>query len=226
MDEGAGIGLFEAIYTNRALRRFKPDPVPDEAIFQIIDAGIRAPTGSNAQSWKFLVVRDPEKRRTIAGWYREAWTRYARQYEENPESVKALPRQQQLVVRSAGYLAEHLEEVPVFILVCGPKGPVPGASGASIYPCVQNMLLAARALGLGSVLTTFHRLHEEDVCRLLNIPDRYETYALLPVGYPEDRHGPVRRRPVREVTFEETWGRAWPFAEAQPDGGWLDRWVR
>lgn len=226
MDEVSGISLFEAIYTSRALRRFKPDPVPDEAIFQIIDAGIRAPTGSNQQSWKFLIVKDAEKRKAIAAWYWEAWLRYAKQYVENPESLKALPRQQQRVIRSADHLARHIAEVPVFIIVCGPKGATPGAAAGSIFPCVQNMLLAARAQGLGSALTTFHRLHEEDVCRLLNIPDRYETYALLPVGYPTDRHGPVRRRPVRELAFVDSWGEAWPFAQRQPDDGWLERWVR
>jgi nitroreductase len=192
----------------------------------MIDAGIRAATGSNQQSWRFVIVRDTAKKQAIAAWYRDTWTQYGRAYIEDPAAIEALPRQQQLVIRSAGYLADHIAEVPVLLIVCGPKGETPGAAAGSIFPCVQNMLLAARAQGLGSVMTTFHKRHEREVCELLGIPEGYETYVLLPVGYPTDRHGPVRRRPVREIAFVDSWGEAWPFAQTQPDEGFLRRWVQ
>jgi nitroreductase len=119
---GHEVGLFEALYSTRALRRFKPDPVPDELLFQVIDAAIRAPAGGNLQVWRFLVVRDAEKRRRIGEMYWETWTRYGKEYLEDPSRTDALPRQMRLVVRATDDLARHLGEVPVHLFVCGPRG--------------------------------------------------------------------------------------------------------
>jgi nitroreductase len=215
------VGLFEALYSTRALRRFKPDPVPDELLFQVIDAGIRAPAGSNQQVWHFLIVRDPEKRRQIGEWYWQTWAEYGRQYVEDASRVDQLPRQMRLVVRSTDDLARNIANVPVLLFVCGPQG----ATG-TVYPAIQNVLLACRGLGLGSVLTGFHRRHEEKLAALLGIPKEQTAFALLPIGWPRDRIGPVNRRPVWKVTSIDSWGAEWEYAKAQPEQGLRDRWVK
>jgi nitroreductase len=221
LEDAANLGLFEALYTTRALRRFKPDPVPDELLFQVVDAAIRAPAGSNMQVWNFLVVRDEEKRRRIGEMYFETWTSYGKEYVDDPSAIDRLPRQMRLVVRSTDHLARHIAEVPVHLFVLGP----PQAAG-TIYPAVQNALLACRGLGLGSVVTGFHRGHEDKLRPLLGYPDGLTAHALLPIGWPEDRIGPVARRPVKKHASLDTYGSAWPFAQQQPDEGWRDRWVR
>jgi len=214
------VGLFEALYSTRALRRFKPDPVPDELLFQVLDAAIRAPAGSNMQIWHFLIVRDQEKRRRIGELYWQTWASYGKQYVDDPSRIDALPRQMRLVVRSTDDLARHVAEVPVHLFVCGPA-----QAAGTIYPAVQNVLLACRGLGLGSVLTGFHRGHEAALRELLGIPEDQVAHALLPVGWPRDRIGPVSRRPVRKAVSLDAWGAPWPFADAQPDEGWRERWV-
>jgi nitroreductase len=215
------IGLFEALYSTRALRRFKPDPVPDELLFQVIDAAIRAPAGSNQQVWHFLIVRDEGKRRQIGQWYWETWASYGRQYVEDPSRIDALPRQMRLVVRSTDDLARNFASVPVHLFVCGPQG-----AAGTIYPAVQNLLLACRGLGLGSVLTGFHRAHHDKLVELLKIPEGQVAHAVLPIGWPRDRIGPVERRPVWKVTSVDEWGREWEFAKRQPEEGWRERWLR
>ncbi len=216
----ATIGLFEALYSTRAIRRFTADPVPDEVLFQVLDAAVRAPAGSNMQVWHFLIVRDPEKRRQIGEWYWQTWADYGRQYVEDPSRIDALPRQMRLVVRSTDELARTIAEVPVHLFVCGPK-----TAAGTIYPAIQNILLACRGLGLGTVLTGFHRRHEEKVNALLGIPDDQEAHGLLPIGWPRDRFGPVNRRPVSKVTSLDTWGNPWEYARTQPEEGLRDRWA-
>ncbi|MCK9485841.1 MAG: nitroreductase family protein [Dehalococcoidia bacterium] len=213
-------GLFEALYSTRALRRFKPDPVPDEVLFQVIDAAIRAPAGSNQQVWHFLVVRDEAKRKAIGEAYWQTWTSYGKQYVDDPSAIDRLPRQMRLVVRSTDHLARHIAEVPVHLFVCGPA-----QAAGTIYPAVQNALLACRGLGLGSVVTAFHRGHDATLKPLLGVPDDVTLHALLPIGYPEDKIGPVGRRPVKKHASLDTYGEPWPFAESQPDEGWHERWV-
>jgi nitroreductase len=215
------VGLFHALYTTRALRRFKPDPVPDELLFQVIDAAIRAPAGGNRQIWHFLVVKDAEKRRQIGEWYWQTWSQYGKEYVDDPSAIDRLPRQMRLVVRSTDELARTFGEVPIHLFVCGPKG-----AGGTIYPAIQNVLLACRGVGLGSVLTAFHRGHEEKLAALLGIPEDQTAHGLLPIGFPRDRLGPVSRRPVTKVASLDGWGNPWPFAEQQPEEGWRDRWVR
>ena len=156
------VGLFEALYSTRALRRYKSDPVPDEVLFQVIDAAIRAPAGGNAQIWHFLIVRDAEKRRKIGELYLKTWKSYGKQFLENPETIEQLPRQMQMVVRSTDHLARHFAEAPVHLFVCGPE-----QSQGTVYPAMQNVLLACRALGLGSVITMFHRPYTKELQELL-----------------------------------------------------------
>ena len=205
------IGLFEAINTQRALRYIKPDPIPDSLVRQVLDAGIRAPNGGNQQRWGFVVIKDPEVKRKIAEKYKGT-ERPAHQ----PAADSALARSAARNDRAANYLSEHLAEVPVLILACTqPAGGGDGSDishGASIYPAVQNMLLAARGLGLASVLTTRPRRgFEKEIKEWLNIPDNFVTAALLPLGYPQEgyKYGPTTRSPVEEVTYDDQWGRRW-----------------
>ena len=205
------IGLFEAMYTQRAIRRLKPDPVSDDLIYKLIEAATKAPSGGDRQPWAFVVIRDPATRQKIGEWYLDAWNQT---YGVVPhEARERLPAKFTRVLRSAEHLAHHLAEAPVLILACArhaaPPGSPPGVAAAShygsIFPAVQNLLLAARGLGLGATLTTLHRLHEQDVKDLLGIPANVETVALIPVGHPIGRYGPTRRRPVEEVVHDERW---------------------
>ena len=203
------IGLFEAMYTQKALRRLKPDPVPEDLIRKLIDAAIRAPSGGNRQPWAFVVIRDAETKRKIGEWYRDAWDKtYGAIPQETRDQFEGSFAR---TYRSAEHLAFHLAEAPVHILVCTHGVPVPGNAASasqygSIFPAVQNLLLAARGLELGASLTTLHKLHEAEVKELLGIPNDVETVALIPVGYPKGKYGPAERRPVEEVMYHERWG--------------------
>ena len=196
--------LFEAIHTQRAIRNFAPDPVPDEAIDTILKAAIRAPNGGNTQRWSFLVIRDRETKRRFGEWYVDAWGGLVSEMDlNNPSAQPYRP----------SMLTQGMEEIPVLILAClelTTRGYTasPITAGSSIYPAVQNIMLAARALGLGTVLTTLHTQHEQEVKEMLGIPEAVSTAALIPLGYPAtgERFGGSRRRPVDEVTFHDRWG--------------------
>ena len=203
------MGLFEAMYTQRALRYISPDPIPDALVRKVLDAGLRAPNGGNQQRWRFVVIKDTATKRWIRDRYRDT-DRPAHAPAQNQAEVRTMSRND----TAADHLAAYLHEVPVLILCCVQHDGSPSdiSRGASIYPAVQNMLLAARALGLASVLTTRPRRgFEKDIKAKLGIPDNVDTAALLPLGYPAagSRYGPTNRRPVEDVTFDETWGRKW-----------------
>ena len=204
------IGLFEAIYSQRAIRKLKPDPVSDELVHKLIEAATKAPSGGNREPWAFLVVRDAESKKKIGQWYLDAWNRT---YGQIDVEGGQLPDSMMRVYGAAEHLAHHLSEVPVMIFVCLRDAPPAGSPHAavlygSIYPAVQNLLLAARGLGLGASLTTLHKGHEQEVKELLGIPETVETVALIPVGHPIGRYGPTTRRPVEEVTHHERWDQA------------------
>jgi nitroreductase len=217
-------GLFETLYTARALRRFRRDPVPDEVLFQLLDAAIRAPSGQNAQDWRFVLVRDPALKREMQRWSRDPWERYQARYAEDPGAIDRLPRSQRLSLRSVEHLVHHLGEVPVIVVVCGLRGRH-STPGGSAFPAVQNLLLAARGLGLSGSIFNFPLSHEPELRERLAIPDSNQIYCLLPIGYPSDRHGTLRRKPVHEVVYLERFGQPWPFAARQPEEGWQDRWL-
>ncbi len=214
-------GFFEVVYTTRALRRFRPDPVPDEVLFQLLDAAIRAPSGQNAQDWRFIIVRDRAIKQRMQEWAIQAWERYAERFPD----IDALPRSQRLSLRAVQHLAHHFADVPVVIVVCGLRGRHT-TPGGSIFPAVQNLLLSARALGLGGSIFNLALGDRETLRQLLGIPDTNEIFCALPLGYPTDRHGPVRRKPAKDVAFLERWGEPWPFAEFQPEEGWQARWLQ
>ena len=203
------ISLFEAIRTQRAIRRFTDDPVPDEVIERILEAAIRAPSGRNMQPWRFIVIRDPDTKQKIGNYYRRAC-------EKAGIGLEPIPGLSKKVNDSVTHLAFHMGEAPVLILACyeylneDAVGPSTILTGSSIYPAVQNLLLAARALGLGTSLTTVHSMFESEIKDLLGIPSNVQTAALIPLGYPspEERFGGSRRRPVGEVTHVDRWSDA------------------
>jgi nitroreductase len=195
--------VFEAINTTRAMRRLKPDPVDDELIWKILEAAIRAPSGGNRQPWSFMVIRDDDTKRKIGEWYLEAWNAT---YGRAKDTVTA-DAQGARMYSSADHLAQNLADVPVFIIgIVRTVGAGTSSSGSYIFPAIQNLMLAARALGLGTTLTTLHRAHEADVKELLGVPEGFETACLIPIGWPKGKFGMGARRPVEEVTHWEKWG--------------------
>lgn len=205
------IGLFAAIHSMRAMRRLKPDPVPDDLIRKIIAAGLCAPSGGDVQHWRFIVVKDPEIKKQIQLRYKKALDQLLPRYRANPPPPGKTEAQKIRMLDAVVYLTEHLHEAPVLIVCClvGDFAAALGLakmSGASIYPAVQNMLLAARGLGLGATLTTRHLLFEKEVNEILGLPEKAETFAVIPIGYPMGKFGPVSRMPVEAVTFQDRWG--------------------
>ena len=216
-------GLFATMYSARALRRFKPDPVPDDMLFQVLDAAIRAPSGQNAQDWRFVLVRDPEHKRKMQAWAEIPWRRYRQRF-ATADEMDALPRSQRLSLRSVEHLVHHLAQTPVIIVVLGLKGRH-STPGGSTFPAVQNLLLAARGMGLSGSVFNFPLSREDALRDMLGIPDNNEVYCVVPLGYPTDRHGPLGRKPIRQVVYDGRFGESWSFAESQPDTGWQDRWL-
>ena len=216
--------VFEAIYTSRALRRFKPDPVPDDVLFQLLDAAIRAPTGHNSQDWRFVVVTDREPKEKMQEWSERAWTMAFPKYQDE-DALNALPRTQRLSIASVRDLAHTLADVPLIVVVCGLKGKH-SSPGGSHFPAIQNMLLAARALGLGGSIFNLPMVGGDELYEVLSIPESNEIYACVPIGYPTDKQGPLSRKPVKKITYWNRWGAEWPFALEQPDEGWTSKHVK
>jgi nitroreductase len=201
--------VFEIMQTTRAMRRLKPDPVPDALIQRILEAGICAANGGNFQRWRFLVVKDPAVKKAVQVLYKRAYDeligpRYASSAPPPGVTAEKYRRQHAAVE----YLTEHFHEAPVWIVACIDEGSAKPTrwSGASIYPAVQNMLLAARALGLGTTLTTRHLVHEAEAEKALGLPEGVHSYAILPIGYPMGKFGPVGRGALEDVVYQDRWG--------------------
>lgn len=201
------IDLFEIMHTTRTMRRLKSDPVPDELIRKILEAGICAANGGNMQRWRFLVVKDPDIKTAVQIIYKRAFDaiispRYAAS--APPPGVTAERYQRQHA--AVRHLTEHYHEAPVWIVACLEDDAAPSRwTGASIYPAVQNMLLAARALGLGSTLTTRHLIYEKEAEAALGLPEGVHSYAILPIGYPMGHFGPVRRGALADFVYQDKW---------------------
>jgi nitroreductase len=172
-----------------------------------VEAATKAPSGGNSQPVRWLVVRDAEKRKRLGEIYGEAWKPVSQMYAQQSDIADDTRR----VLRSADYLGEHMGDAPAIIIPCS-KGQ-PGQADSSVYGAVQNLSLAARALGLGTTLTTVHRLREGDVKEVLGIPDDVTTWAMIPVGYPLGKWGEAKRRPVREITYWDSWKNPPPGAD-------------
>ena len=204
--------LFEIIRTTRSMRRLKPDPVPSKLIRKILEAGVCAPSGGNMQRWRFLVVQDAGVKQTVGALYRRAWDEIVAPRYRAGEPAPGTSRERFLrMLAAAEHLAHHIDEAPVWIVPCLQGETPTRTAGSSIYPAVQNMLLAARALGLGATLTTLYLNHEKEAEAAFGLPPDWHSYAILPVGYPLGRFGPVRRVPLEEVVYADGWGN--PFRE-------------
>ena len=191
------VGFFEALYTTRALRRFRPDPIPQHVLFQIMDAAIRAPTGQNAQDWRFLIVTDRDVKARMQQWAREGWERYQPKFAQDPAGMDDLPRAQRLALKSVEHLTCHLGEAPALVLVCGLRGRH-STPGGSAFPAAQNLLLAARALGLGGSIFNLPLSHAPELTELLEIPETNVLYCLIPLGYPQRQDRPRRPQAGQE----------------------------
>ena len=215
-------GFFEILNSTRAMKRLKPDSVPLELIRKILDAGTKAPSGVNTQPWEFLVVRDAETKK----WIQERYLHFTRErFAAVVESLAGVDTPHARMLRTVMHLAEHLHEAPVLLLVCGHRdwpaaipveervGQAPAPYG-SIYPCTQNILLACRAVGLGASLTTIHHMFERELAERLGVPESIALVALLPIGFPKGRFGPVTRTPAPELTHFDRWGDQNPDAAA------------
>ena len=204
--------VFDTMASTRAMRRLKPDPVPDDLIRRILEAGVCAANGANRQTWRFLVVKDRAIKQAVQVIYKQAFDKVVSPMCESsapPPGVS--PQRYAAQHRAVAYLTDHFADAPVWIVACIEEHGAPTRwSGASVYPAVQNMLLAARALGLGATLTTRHLLYEKEADAALGLPQGVRSYAILPIGYPLGNFGPVGRRPLSDVVFQDRWGQ--PFS--------------
>jgi nitroreductase len=198
--------LLEALHSTPARRYLSTEPISDDIVRAILDAAIRGPSAGNGQFWSWIVVRDPETKKTIADWYREGWERH---YGSRREQILNAPEGGPMSKPSflaADHLANNLEQAPVWVIpvLLGAANSTNPRLGSSIYGAVQHLILAARAYGLGATLTTLHVGHEADVRALLGLPDDALTMALIPLGYPsKGRWAQPKRRPLDEVVFFE-----------------------
>jgi len=200
--------LEEAMRTQRAIRRLKPDPVDDGLVLHLIELALRAPTGSNAQNWEFVVVKDRAVKERLGRLNRRAWRVYGglgrRIARNDPKMLR--------IIDAVEWQAEHFVDIPVLVVAClrGPRIPFPPVMASSyygsIYPSVQNLLLAARAAGLGAALITLPLWSTFLARRALGLPWSVAPCAVVPLGWPRGRYGPTTRRPVGEVVHLDRYG--------------------
>ena len=195
------IPLGEAMFTQRAIRRFRKDSIPAGVMEDIMQAAIRAPNGGNNQGWHFIVVQNEDMRRQLGELYHEAW--WAKRADAGIMGPQDIPPGRNSM-RSAMRLANEISDAPVMVLVCA---TAKGAQAAgSVIPAAQNMLLAARAFGIGGTIATLHPVVEERVHALFSIPDDAQVVYCMPFGYPRGNFGPVTRKPLSEVCSHDRWG--------------------
>ena len=215
------VGLLEGICTTRAIRRYRDEPVPEEVLRDVLFAATRAPSGSNRQPFRFVVLTDgpraAEAKRLIKGAALQAWgtKRTTDRYDEGSGADPSSPKAS--MARTMDAYVEGLDRVPVLILPCMIRHREPNPyDGASIYPACQNLLLAARALDYGGVMTIWNAFVDAELRDLLDIPDEAFIAATITLGRPEGSQGPVRRRPMEELVFLDGWERPAPFALDPP----------
>jgi len=204
--------VFEALYTTRAMRRVSEDPIPEGVLQQMVDAGIRAPSGSNRQGWKFILVTDPEIRNQLGALYREAWDFYVKEFYGGTSDLEASnvlddekAKQVVRITKSATWLSENFHKVPAMFVVLSRNDP----TGSSIFPAIWSLMLAGRAHGIGTCLTTVLGMFKpEKAFEILNVPSDkgWKIDAVVTAGYPLGKWGVAKRTPVDEVTYLNTWG--------------------
>ncbi|MFT4572479.1 MAG: nitroreductase [Hyphomicrobiaceae bacterium] len=212
------IGIYEAMSTLRAVRRLRPDPIPEEVLHRVLQAATWAPTGANRQPWRMIVVQADEPKAQLGKLYAKGWNRYAAYHRglltDAPEAIRI---NDEKMLAAGDYLGEHFGEAPAIVVFAFDPSQMaitdagldrPSVvGGGSIYPAVENLLLACRAEGLGCVLTTLLCTVESQVREILGFPDSWGTAAAIPIGYPKLRgHGPITRRPVEKMAYRDTWG--------------------
>jgi nitroreductase len=211
--------LREAMETQRAIRRLKPDPVPNDLLLSCIDLALKAPTGSNAQNWEWIVVRDREVKAKLGKLYRPAWRIYGglgRRISRGNEKMRK-------IIDSVQWQVDHFEELPVIVVPClrGPRltlFPIGATSHyGSIYPAIQNFLLACRAHDLGAALTTLPLWSMTAARRALGLPFNVQPAAVIPVGWPRGKYGPTTRKPAQKVVHYDRWGNRDP-SKSDPAG--------
>ena len=198
---GEDVPLLEAIRTSCAIRRLKPDPVPRELIRKVVEAGTFAPSGGNRQPWSFVAVTEPERRAWVAERYRRVFSAYIEPALEASRQP-GFTAEKRKVLAGAVHLAEHLHEAPVLLFVAGwtRRGE---AQVQALFPAIQNVLLACRAVGLGASLTTVHLAFREEVDRWLGLPEGQPSCAMLPIGWPAVPYRRPLRRGVDTCLFFE-----------------------
>lgn len=214
------MSLLDAMMTQRAVRRVLPDPVDDAVILKCIELALRAPTGADGQNWEFIVVRDARIKEHLAKRYRQGWKV---QYGALIRRIAARDESMAKIARAVQWQVDHFTEIPVLVVAClrlgAREGRLPvvrmphaaeSAYWGSIYPSVQNLLLAARAMGLGASLITLPLWSQTSARRLLGLPYSVTPCCIVPLGWPRGRYGPTTRRPIGEVTHLNSYGnRAW-----------------
>ena len=213
--------LYEAMSTLRAVRRLRPDPIPDDVLERVLQAACWAPTGGNQQPWRVVVVTDADTKRELRDIYAPEWDTYRTRFLERIKDVPADDHAKWERVTAAGdHLADHLHEAPAILVFCAdPRrmaitdaglDRVSMVGGGSVYPAVQNAMLACVAEGLGCTLTTLHCLREAEVKAVLDIPERWATVAMVPIGWPVGRgHGPITRQPPSKLAYRDSFGTEW-----------------
>ncbi len=223
VDAHLDMPLREAMETQRAVRRLRPDPVDDAIVLRCLELATRAPTGSNAQNWEFVVVKDPAVKERLARRYRQAWSVYrpvARWVVERRGDERS-----ERILDAVDWQVGHFAEVPVMVVACLRGGRTPLSTVApiaassyygSIYPSVQNLLLAARAVGLGATLVTLPLWSTVAARRALGLPASVTPCCVVPLGWPRGRYGPTTREPVGAVVHLDRYGnRPWKGTAAQ-----------
>ena len=201
-----GLALGDALFSLRSVRKLRSDPIPVEDLHLIMEAAVRAPNGGNAQQARFILVNDPGVLGDLGALYREAW--WAKRADSTTwKTIDDIPVEDK-VARAAAQFADEVKNVPAMVLAFG-NARVPAELDAlSVVPAVQNLMLAARALGIGSLPTTLHPVVMERVYAVLSVPPTARFHLLVPLGYPvsEKAFGLPRRRPTSETTHMNTWG--------------------
>jgi nitroreductase len=203
--EETTMDTMEALETCRAIRYLKPDPVPEELIQQVIYGATRASSPGNSQAWDFLVITDHEVKQGLQDLIAPAL-----EAATGAMDIDALPPSQARMLRGSHHLAHGLTDVPVLIVVCAraeypPQDPQELYVWSAVYPASQNLIVAARALGLGTTFTTFHSIAEPAFRELLGIPDEVYIGTVIAMGYPDRPFGPVQRKPIDEVIHRDRW---------------------
>lgn len=213
--------LYDAMSTLRAVRKLRPDPIPADVLNRVLQAACWAPTGGNAQPWRVVVATDPRVKAGLQSIYQPEWEKYSAGF---MKMMAALPPEELAKwerVKAAGdHLADNLHAAPAILMFCANPAMmaitdaaldrISMVGGGSVYPAVQNAMLACVEEGLGCTLTTLHCLREDEVKQVIGVPDDWATVAMVPIGYPVGKgHGPITRQPPAAMAFRDRFGEAW-----------------